>query len=69
MKHITWNQYVHDILTFRAHDWWGLFLSIIILIYLIYSNYGNFKLFILLFILFVLVFGVFIDINAHEYYH
>jgi len=65
-----WKQYVHDILTFRAHDWWGLFIALIILLFLLYSNYGkNTITFWLIFIVFVLVFGVFIDINAHEFYH
>jgi len=68
-RSLSWHQYVHDIVTFRAHDWWGLLTSMIILLYLIFAYYGNFSLFVFLFILFMLVFGVFIDINAHEFYH
>ena len=67
---MNWNEYVHDIVTFRAHDWWGLFVSMAIELYLLYSLYSKFyTIFWLIFIIFILNFGVFIDINAHKIYH
>ena len=66
---MNWKQYVHDITTFRAHDWWGLFLSIIILLFIMLVNYNDILLFWELFVVFVLVLAVFVDINAHEFYH
>lgn len=67
---MSWHQYLQDIVTFRAHDWWGLFASLVTLLYLLFIEWGrNFILYWCLMLIFSLNMAVFIDINAHEFYH
>jgi hypothetical protein len=67
-KTMDWSLFMHDIITFRTHVWWGQVILLVINLYLI-MNLKDTVYFLYLLISLIIIVGSIVDISAHEWYH